>query len=101
MFSAAQASPKSIIDLTYNVTEGPKVMSTASISSATQRTLDEVIRREFKLSEGDAYSSSKLKRTEQRLNNLGYFEKVNDRPQTRHRAGQDRRQCRSCRKIDR
>ncbi len=65
-----------IIDLTYNVTEGPKVYVDRINIFGNQRTLDEVIRREFKLSEGDAYSSSKLKRTEQRLNNLGYFEKV-------------------------
>jgi len=40
------------------------------------RTLDEVIRREFRLMEGDPYNSAKLARTEQRLTNLGYFEKV-------------------------
>lgn len=66
-----------IVDLTYNVTEGPKVYVDRINIFGNQRTLDEVIRREFKLSEGDAYSSSKLKRTEQRLNNLGYFDKVN------------------------
>ena len=65
-----------IIDLTYNITEGPKVYVERINIFGNQRTLDEVIRREFKLAEGDAYSSSKLKRTEQRLNNLGFFEKV-------------------------
>ena len=40
------------------------------------RTLDEVIRREFRLIEGDPYNTAKLQRTEQRLNNLGFFEKV-------------------------
>lgn len=66
-----------IIDLTYNITEGPKVYVERINIFGNQRTIDEVIRREFKLSEGDAYSASKLKRTEQRLNNLGFFEKVN------------------------
>lgn len=65
-----------IIDLTYNIAEGPKVYVERINIFGNQRTLDEVIRREFKLAEGDAYSTSKLKRTEQRLNNLGYFEKV-------------------------
>ena len=65
-----------IIDLTYNVSEGPKVYVERINIFGNQRTLDEVVRREFRLSEGDAYSSSKLKRTEQRLNNLGFFEKV-------------------------
>lgn len=66
-----------IIDLTYNISEGPKVYVERINIFGNQRTVDEVIRREFKVSEGDAYSTSKLKRTEQRLNNLGYFEKVN------------------------
>ena len=64
------------IDLTYNVSEGPKVYVERINIFGNQRTLDEVVRREFRLTEGDAYSSSKLKRTEQRLNNLGFFEKV-------------------------
>ncbi len=64
------------IDLTYTISEGPKVYIDRINIFGNARTLDEVIRREFKLSEGDAYSSSKLKRTEQRLNNLGYFGKV-------------------------
>ncbi len=71
---------KKIIDLTYNVAEGPKVYVERINIFGNVRTLDEVIRREFRLAEGDAYSSSKLKRTEQRLNNLGYFEKVSIQP---------------------
>lgn len=69
-----------IIDLTYNISEGPKVYVERINIFGNMRTLDEVIRREFRLSEGDAYSASKLKRTEQRLNNLDYFEKVNIKP---------------------
>lgn len=66
-----------IIDLTYNVKQGPRVYIERINITGNQRTLDEVIRREFRLSEGDAYSNTKIKRSEQRLNNLGYFEKVN------------------------
>lgn len=69
-----------IIDLTYNIAEGPKVYVERINIFGNMRTLDEVIRREFRLAEGDAYSSSKLKRTEQRLNNLGYFDKVSIQP---------------------
>jgi outer membrane protein insertion porin family len=64
------------IDLTFDVAEGPKVYVERINIFGNMRTLDEVIRREFKLVEGDAFSTSKLKRTEQRLNNLGFFEKV-------------------------
>jgi outer membrane protein insertion porin family len=65
-----------IIDLTYDIKEGPKVYVERINISGNMRTLDEVVRREFRLTEGDAYSSSKMKRTQQRLNNLNYFEKV-------------------------
>jgi outer membrane protein insertion porin family len=65
-----------IITLTYQISEGPRVYVDRINIFGNVRTLDEVIRREFKLSEGDAYSTSKLKRSEERLNRLGFFEKV-------------------------
>jgi outer membrane protein insertion porin family len=65
-----------VIDLTYNVKPGARVYIERINIIGNTSTLDEVIRREFRLAEGDAYSSTKLKRSEQRLNNLGYFEKV-------------------------
>ena len=40
------------------------------------RTDDNVIRREIRLAEGDPYNSVKLKRSEQRLQNLDFFKKV-------------------------
>jgi outer membrane protein insertion porin family len=64
------------IDLAYQMKEGPRVYIERINITGNNRTLDEVIRREFRLAEGDAYSNTKLKRSEQRLNNLGYFEKV-------------------------
>jgi outer membrane protein insertion porin family len=67
---------KRTIDLVYEVKEGPRVYVERINIFGNVRTLDEVIRREFRLTEGDAYSASKLARTEQRLNNLGFFEKV-------------------------
>lgn len=65
------------VDLTYRIKEGPRVYVEKVNITGNVRTLDEVVRREFRLAEGDAYSTSKLRRTEQRLNNLGFFEKVN------------------------
>jgi outer membrane protein insertion porin family len=40
------------------------------------RTLDEVIRRELRIQEGDPYNSTKIDRSLQRLKNLGYFKDV-------------------------
>lgn len=65
-----------IIDLTYEIKPGPRVYVERINVVGNVRTLDTVIRREFRLAEGDPFNSSKLKRSEQRLNNLNYFEKV-------------------------
>ena len=51
-------------------------MSSASTSAATSRTLDEVLRREFLLVEGDAFNSSRLRRSRDRLRGLGFFSNV-------------------------
>lgn len=64
------------ISIGYKVNQGAKVYVERINIDGNSRTLDEVIRREFRLAEGDPYSTSKLARTEQRLNNLGFFEKV-------------------------
>lgn len=62
--------------LTYEVKPGPRVYVERINITGNVRTLDEVVRREFRLREGDPYNSAKLQRSEQRLNNLGFFEKV-------------------------
>jgi outer membrane protein insertion porin family len=64
------------LNLTYDIQEGPKVYVERIDISGNVRTQDKVIRREFRLAEGDAFSTEKLKRTEQRLKNLGFFETV-------------------------
>jgi outer membrane protein insertion porin family len=65
-----------ILNLTYDIQEGPKVYVERIDISGNVRTQDKVIRREFRLAEGDAFSTTKLRRTEQRLKNLGFFESV-------------------------
>lgn len=65
-----------VIDLTYRVSEGPKVYVDRINIIGNLRTEDEVIRRELRLAEGDPFSTTRLKRSEQRLRNLGFFEKV-------------------------
>src|SRR5690606_25477801 len=44
------------------------------------RTLDEVVRREMLLVEGDPYNTSKLKKSEQNVKDLGFFENVTVTP---------------------
>jgi outer membrane protein insertion porin family len=64
------------IDVTFDVQEGPRVYVERINVSGNTRTLDKVIRREFRLAEGDAFSTAKVRRSQERLKNLGFFEKV-------------------------
>ena len=62
--------------MTFDIQEGPRVYVERINISGNTRTLDKVIRREFRLAEGDAFSTAKVRRSQQRLKNLGFFEKV-------------------------
>ena len=64
------------IDVSYDVKEGPEVYVERIDITGNLRTQDRVVRREFRLVEGDAFNTTKLKRSEQRINNLGFFKKV-------------------------
>jgi outer membrane protein insertion porin family len=64
------------IDLTYDIAEGPRVYVERIDIAGNVATLDKVIRREFTIAEGDAFNTSKVKRSEQNLKNLGFFKKV-------------------------
>jgi outer membrane protein insertion porin family len=64
------------IGLTYEIREGPKVFVERIDITGNVRTLDKVIRREFRLVEGDAFNTAKLRRSQQRIRNLGFFKKV-------------------------
>ncbi|MEQ8708393.1 MAG: outer membrane protein assembly factor BamA [Rhodospirillales bacterium] len=64
------------IDITYEIQEGPKVFVERVNITGNFRTQDKVIRREVQLVEGDAFSSAKLRRSRQRIRNLGFFEKA-------------------------
>jgi outer membrane protein insertion porin family len=64
------------ISVTYEVNEGPRVYVERIEITGNVRTLDKVIRREFRLAEGDAFNTAKLRRSRQRIRSLGYFDKV-------------------------
>ncbi|MDX1949276.1 MAG: outer membrane protein assembly factor BamA [Rickettsiales bacterium] len=65
-----------IIGITYEISEGPRVYVNRINIIGNSRTGDEVIRREFRLNEGDPYNSSKIKRSKERIEALGFFSKV-------------------------
>lgn len=64
------------IDVTYQIEEGPRVYLERIDIVGNVRTLDEVIRREFSLVEGDAFNSAKIRRSQQSIRDLTFFEKV-------------------------
>ncbi len=64
------------IDVTFVVDEGPRVyIDRINITGNTQ-TLDRVIRRELRISEGDAFNRILLDRSKNRVRSLGYFKEV-------------------------
>lgn len=65
-----------VINISYEVGEGPRVYVERIDITGNVRTLDSVIRREFTLVEGDAFNTAKVRRSRQRLKDLAFFEKV-------------------------
>lgn len=64
------------IGVTYEIAEGPRVFVERIDIEGNTRTLDEVIRREFRLVEGDPFNATLLRTSESRIRNLGYFSNV-------------------------
>ena len=64
------------VDVVFRVDTGPRVYVERIEIEGNVRTLDRVLRREFRLVEGDAFDVSKLRQTDRRLRNLGFFENV-------------------------
>lgn len=64
------------ISITYQVDEGPRVYIERINIVGNDRTKDYVIRREFRLAEGDAYNPLMVDRAKKRLSGLGLFKNV-------------------------
>lgn len=60
--------------LTFNIAEAPRVYVESIAVNGNTLTQDKVIRREFRLAEGDAFNSLQVKRSTNRINSLGYFQ---------------------------
>ena len=73
----ADRDPESrTIDITFDVKEGPRVFVERIDITGNVRTADEVIRREFKLVEGDAYNTNKINRSKKNVDDLDFFKTV-------------------------
>lgn len=64
------------VDISYVINEGPRVFVQRINIKGNTRTLDRVIRRQMKLAEGDPYLVTNVKKSEQAIRDLGFFEDV-------------------------
>lgn len=62
------------MSLTFQIAEAPRVYVERIDVNGNTLTQDKVIRREFRLGEGDAFNSIQVKRSTNRINSLGYFQ---------------------------
>ncbi|MFH0912682.1 MAG: outer membrane protein assembly factor BamA [Candidatus Omnitrophota bacterium] len=65
------------IDITYNIAENKIAYLDKIKVRGNIKTKDVVIRRELRIKPGDKFDGEKLKRSKERLQNLGFFEEVN------------------------
>jgi len=82
-YAFARVRPRALPDfasrtiaLVYTVDEGPRIYIDRINISGNTRTKDYVIRREFRLAEGDAYNPLLVDRAKKRLEGLGLFKSV-------------------------
>jgi outer membrane protein insertion porin family len=72
---------QSTVDVKYTIEEGnPSFVQRINIVGNT-RTKDKVIRREVLIAPGDIFNSVRVETTKKRLDNLGYFSKVETYPE--------------------
>jgi outer membrane protein insertion porin family len=78
---------KRLVNVDVQIDRGPQVRVGRVLIVGNEITRDKVIRREIRLNEGELFDSSKLRRSRQRLGNLGFFEEV--KLDTRRRPEED------------
>ena len=67
---------KDTIDLVFIIFNGPSLYVERIDIKGNNQTLDKVIRREFSISEGDAFNPTLIRKTEEKLRALGFFKNL-------------------------
>ena len=67
------------VDVEFDLIEGPRVFIERIDIRGNRETVDRVIRRQFRVVEGDAFNARELRRAEGRIRALGFFEEVDVR----------------------
>jgi outer membrane protein insertion porin family len=80
-YAFAEADPlferdpeKKVMNLTYRIAETPRVYVERININGNTITRDKVVRREFRLQEGDPFNTFQVKRSKDRIQSLGYFQ---------------------------
>lgn len=68
---------KQIVHITFDIRKGELVYFEKINIIGNTKTRDKVIRRELKIAEAELYNGTNLKKSRQKVNNLGFFEEVN------------------------
>ena len=76
----ARNKAKKTVDLVFEIGQGPRVYVERIDITGNTRTKDKVIRRELRIAEGDPFNAAAVRRSRQRLQDLGYFNGVDIRP---------------------
>jgi len=70
-----------VVDLTYIISEGSRSFVERVNIAGNTRTKDKVLRREISILPGDVFNTVRVETSKNRLENLGYFEKVDTYPE--------------------
>ena len=73
---------KRLMNITFEVGEAPRVYVERIDIQGNTVTRDKVIRREFRVNEGDAFNAFKVKRSQDRIQSLGFFQEKLEIKQT-------------------
>jgi outer membrane protein insertion porin family len=76
-----------LIDVQYKIEEGSRSFVQRVNITGNTRTKDKVIRREVLVAPGDVFNTVRVETTKKRLENLGYFSKVETYPEETDVAG--------------
>ena len=68
---------KKVVDVTFDMEKGELVYIERISVAGNPKTRDKVIRREMRVTEGETFSATGMKRSKQNLMNLGFFEEAN------------------------
>ncbi|HIE44233.1 MAG TPA: outer membrane protein assembly factor BamA [Candidatus Omnitrophica bacterium] len=69
-------SQRRVATITYHIEEGPKTYVRLVKIKGNTRTKDKVIRREITIKPGEQFDGDKIKRSREKIYNLGYFKEV-------------------------